>query len=417
LSQLICSESHMKQINSLTVIGCTLLLIGTAIGAGMLALPLISASAGLLHAILLLISIWALMTYTALLILEVNLALPAYANHFSSMAYHTLGRPGQFLGWLACLLLLYTLSAAYIAGNASLMGTATHLLLHKSLPGWANALLFTIVFGSVVFWSTRATDMLNRVLMSIKGLAVLLMLILLTPHINFTQLAQQHYQHHTMLMAAPVFLTAFGFHTVIPSLSNYLGPRVRTLRRIIIYGTIIPLIIYLIWLVCTLGVIPLTGPQSFHHIHTTHSSVGGFVATIGLIVQNHWLTTMVNVFADIAMTTSFLGVTLGLFDFLADACKRQNHRLGRLQTALITYLPPVIFAVFYPNGFIFALGYAAIFVAILEVILPVLMVRKLRHCNRLTSPYRVRGNGIIHLIVLLCGVLLIAAQIYTQLTI
>ena len=404
----------MKQANLLTIVGCTLLLIGTAIGAGTLALPLICASAGLLSASLLLIGIWALMTYTALMILEVNLALPAYANHFSSMAYQTLGRSGQLVGWLSCSLLLYALSAAYIAGNASLISNASHLLFHHTLPGWTNALLFTLVFGSVVFWSTRATDILNRGLMSIKGLAVLLMLILLMPHINFTQLAQQHYQHYTLILAAPVFLTAFGFHTVIPSLSNYLGPRVTTLKRIIIYGTIIPLRIYLIWLGCALGVIPLQGPQSFQHIQATHASVGGFIATIGLIVHNHWINATVNVFADVAMTTSFLGVTLGLFDFLADAFKRQNHRPGRLQTALLTYVPPVIFAVFYPNGFIFALGYAAIFVAVLEVILPVLMVRKLRRSNSLTSPYRVKGNLAIHAMVLLCGILLIAAQIYAQ---
>ena len=404
----------MKQANALTIIGCTLLLIGTAIGAGMLALPLISAPAGLISASLLLISIWALMTYTALLVLEVNLALPAYANHFSSMAYETLGRPGQLIGWLSCLLLLYALSAAYIAGNASLLGTASHLLLHHMLPGWVNAVLFAGVFGSVVFWSTRATDLLNRGLMSVKGLAVLIMLILLMPHINFTQLAHQHYHHHALILAAPVFLTAFGFHTVIPSLTNYLGPRVGTLKRIILYGTIIPLIIYLIWLGCALGVIPLMGTHSFHAIQTSHSSVGGFVATMGIIVHSHWVTTMVNIFANVAMTTSFLGVTLGLFDFLADACKRQNHRIGRLQTALLTYIPPVIFAIFYPNGFIFALGYAAIFVAVLEVILPVLMVRKLRHSHKLNSPYRVRDSATVHYLILLCGVLLIAAQIYTQ---
>ena len=158
------------------------------------------------------------------------------------------------------------------------------------------------------------------------------------------------------------------------------------MQKVILYGTIIPLVIYLIWLACSLGIIPLSGQTSFSSIATQNASVGGFIAAIDHLIHSHWVTASVDTFADVAMTTSFLGVTLGLFDFLADAFKRQNHRIGRLQTALLTYLPPFIFAVFYPQGFILALGYAAIFVAILEIILPSLMVHKLRNPRNCILP-------------------------------
>ena len=160
--------------------------------------------------------------------------------------------------------------------------------------------------------------------------------------------------------------------------------------------------------------IPLDGAYSYHHIHAHHGSVGAFVRTIDTIAHERWVTVSVNIFADVAMTTSFLGVTLGLFDFLADAFKRGNHRLGRLQTAMLTYIPPFIFAVFYPKGFIMALGYAAIFVAILEIIIPALMVHKLRRSTTLSSPYRAPGGTITRGLVMLCGVALIAAQLISN---
>ena len=166
-------------------IGSLLILIGTAIGAGMLALPLISAQAGLWPAIILIVVIYAIMLTTALLVLEVNLAFPAYKNNFNSMALGTLGRPGQVIAWLTCLLLLYALTSAYIAGNASLLSELTKHFFDYHIAGWGNAVLFTIVFGAAVFWSTKTVDLVNRFLMSIKGIALLLMLILLTPHINF----------------------------------------------------------------------------------------------------------------------------------------------------------------------------------------------------------------------------------------
>ena len=48
------------------LIGCTLLVIGTSIGGGMLALPVITAAGGFLKSSLLLIFAWLTMTIGAL---------------------------------------------------------------------------------------------------------------------------------------------------------------------------------------------------------------------------------------------------------------------------------------------------------------------------------------------------------------
>lgn len=57
-------------------IGATLLISGTMLGAGMLALPLVSAGMGFGYACLTLFLIWMLMTYTGLMLLEVCLSFP-----------------------------------------------------------------------------------------------------------------------------------------------------------------------------------------------------------------------------------------------------------------------------------------------------------------------------------------------------
>lgn len=80
------------------LIGGILLIVGTSIGGGMLALPVAMASAGLGASILFLLLCWLVMTTAALLILEVNLRLPAGSN-LVSMAKMTLGVPGQIIAW------------------------------------------------------------------------------------------------------------------------------------------------------------------------------------------------------------------------------------------------------------------------------------------------------------------------------
>ena len=58
-------------------LGSILIVAGTTIGAGMLAMPLASAGVGFGVTFGLLITLWALMCYTALLLLEVYQHVPA----------------------------------------------------------------------------------------------------------------------------------------------------------------------------------------------------------------------------------------------------------------------------------------------------------------------------------------------------
>jgi tyrosine-specific transport protein len=397
------------------IIGSTLIITGTTLGAGILALPIVSSNAGFGWSFLLLVAIWLLLTYTALLVLEVALALPPEKNSFQSMARATLGLSGQVLAWLSCVLLLYALTCAYISGDSSLLDGLMQAVFGIHMPAWLGSLLFTLVFGGIVFYSTRAVDILNRWLLSVKGITLILAVVLLLPHIQFTQLISEPSQFRYIWAAVPIFLTGFGFHTVIPSLVNYIGPKPKVMKWIVIMGAFFPLVLYAAWLMCTLGMIPRAGDiNSFQAIATHQDSLSVMLQSLFNIAHNHVIESFVDAFANIAMTTSFLGVTLGLFDFLADGCKRPNTRSGRAQTALITFVPPFVFAVFYPQGFIMALGYATIMFAVLGVILPALMAWKLRRHTTLVSPYRVWGGDLTLWLIVLIGVALIVLQILSQ---
>ena len=195
----------------------------------------------------------------------------------------------------------------------------------------------------------------------------------------------------------------------------YIGDKPKELKRIVIYGATISLITYLLWLVATLGTVPLVGNNSFTSLAQSDSSIGEFVQTMAAIVNNKWIASSISCFSSIAMTTSFLGVTLGLFDFLADGFKVPNTKSGRLKTAALTFLPPLIFAIFYPKGFALALYCAAIFVAVIMLILPPLMVYRLRKNPNLKSPYRMFGGNLLFALVLIIGIILLVLPIMSNL--
>ena len=102
--------------------GAAMIVSGTCIGAGMLAIPAIVASCGFLIGSILIICIWELMTFTALVLAEVNLKMDDGTN-FVEMISQTLGPIGVIIIWVCYVLLLYSLIAAYTVGGGSLIST------------------------------------------------------------------------------------------------------------------------------------------------------------------------------------------------------------------------------------------------------------------------------------------------------
>lgn len=403
--------------NNSKLIGSVLLLIGTTLGAGMLQFQIVSAPAGFLLSTILMVLTGTISIITGLMILEVNLALPMDAASFGSMAEKTLGTVWKMIVWLMFLFLLYSMDWAYISGGSSLINTiATHSL-NLPLPNWLGAVVFTLGLGMAIFLGTKTVDYFNRGFMSIKAVTLFLVFILIMPHVEIDQLLkpQNTNQAGYLWAVTPIFVLAFFNQSVIPSLRRYIGDNVTSLKQVIIYGTIFCGLIYLLWLVVTLGVVPVLGANSFTSLAQTHGSVGEFMQLMEQLVPSKWAISSINWFSSIALTTSFLGVTLSLFDFLADGLKIPNTTMGRCKTSCITLLPPLALAVFYPKGFALALNYAATFITMFAVILPPIMVYYLRKNPRLKSPYRIFGGNALLVIIFLFGLLCLALPILANL--
>jgi aromatic amino acid transport protein len=373
-------------------IGCIMLVVGTQIGAGMLALPLAAQKLGFYPALILLAAAWALMSYTAILVLKVTLKMPLYRNNFSSMAKATLGKGAQMITWIASLCLLYALTSAYIQGMGSLLSALIKNVLHIQVSDKVSSAIFAFVFGSIVFLGASKVDYVNRFLLTLKGIFILMALACLVPHISQPLIGYSSAIHNDLFAgAAPVFITAFAFHSIIPSIVNYSEQKgYGEIKFIILASTSITALVYALWLMCTLGIIPSEGSASFATIMKQHNDVGVFIGVLNSIINKTFLKLVISAFSNIAMTTSFLGVSLSLFDFLADGFNQGNHFSGRVKTFLLTFLPPLACAIFYAKGFLLALNYATIFVVVLQILLPTLMAWKTRQEESVVTSVAVR---------------------------
>ncbi|MCL1062680.1 aromatic amino acid transporter [Shewanella benthica] len=389
-------------MNHSKIVGSTLIIAGTTIGAGMLALPLASAGLGYGVTSLIMLLVWALMIYTALLMIEVHQFAPIDAT-LHSLAYKLLGRKGQVVASIAMMLLFYALCAAYIAGGGEQLHSKLANWLGLDIPIQAGAIIFTLVIGSVVTLGTGSVDIINRSLFALKLIALVIILVLLMPKVSLDYLLELPVHQGVIMAALPVIFTSFGFHGSIPSIVRYLGKEPKGLVLVMVVGSAIPLVVYLLWLVVSQGVLSQAELMQ-------SQSLNGFIGSLSHLLHAPMITNLVSIFADLALMTSFLGVSLGLSDYMSDLLQRQAKPSNKLLVALVTFLPPLGFAMFYPRGFIVALGYAAFSLVVLAIFLPVAMVVSQRKQTGLGG-YRVKGGQAGLIIATLAGIFIVMVQI------
>ena len=385
-------------------LGSTLITSGTMIGAGMLAMPLTSAGIGFTFTVVLLVLLWILLTYSALLFVEVYQTAEHDAG-IGTLAAQYFGRPGRIVATSVLMIFLYALLSAYVTGGGAILASTLPDFATPDLKMKGSILAFTIFFGIFVAIGTSFVDALNRFLFIAMIAALFIVLGLMIPEIKIDNLMAMPIDKALLISASPVFFTAFGFHGSIPCLNKYLGGDVKALRFSIIVGSAITLVGYLLWQFSTHGVL---SQSRFLEILNQDPTLNGLIEAVRVITGSTIIAAVVKIFSALALITSFLGVALGLLECIDDLLKRAfNISANRLSLGFLTFLPPLLFAFFYPEGFILALGYAGQMFAFYAVVLPAALVWKARHQHP-NLPYRVPGGSGVLLFVSILGIIIVS---------
>lgn len=349
------------------LIGSILLVSGTSIGGGMLALPITTAMGGFLPSIVIYLITWIFMASTGLLFLEMCIWMDKEVN-FVTMAKETLGTFGSVVTWLVYLFFFYCLIVAYVVGTqdfiSSILGTNSSI--------WVSSLIFILFFTPIIYLGARAVEGVNNIFMIGLIVAYLAFIILGIPKVMMSRLLETNIKYS--LIAFPVIFTSFGYQGVVPSLTFYLKKNAKAVRLVIIIGSFLPFIVYFFWEGLILGMIDKNclleakalSRSALYPIEKAFAN-----SKVGFIGK---------AFGFFALATSLLGVSLSLRDFLADGLKIKKDSKGRVLLCALIFLPPIILSMINPNIFIKALVLAGgVGSAFLLGLLPILMVFSKRY--------------------------------------
>uniref|UniRef100_UPI00404862E4 aromatic amino acid transport family protein n=1 Tax=Shewanella sp. TaxID=50422 RepID=UPI00404862E4 len=398
---------NLKTLGSISIVA------GTAIGGGMLALPLATAALGIIPALMLLVVIWAISAYTSLLMLEINLR-SGVGDNVHVITGKTLGKLGQLIQGGSFLSLLFALTMVYLMGGSSLLETRLEPI-GINMSNQVAVILFTVFFGGLIAVGVKWIDKISRILFTAMVLLLVIVVSFLLPDVNLmtalnnysTTVASGDALQQLWLAAIPVVFTSFGFHVCIATIVRYLDGDAISLRKVLLIGSTIPLVCYILWLLVTLGSL---GGET---VHSFGGSLPKLVAALQGLVQSSVISQAIDLFANLALITSFLGVTMSLFDYVAELTRARDDVAGRAKTWLITFVPPLLCALYCPDGFFQVLGIAAIPLVVMIIFLPIAMALKQRAQD--LGGYQVSGGIVALLLAGIAGVLIVFAQLMVAL--
>jgi tryptophan-specific transport protein len=377
---------------------------GTAVGAGMFSLPVVSAGMWFSWSILLLAFTWFFMYHSSLMIMEVNLNYEPGAS-FDTFVRDTLGPRWNLLNSLTLTFVLYILTYAYVSGGGSIVSHTLSSVTGIHLPGKLAGLIFAVGLAAFVWFSTALVGRMTTILVGGMIITFALTASGLTARVQLPILLDNRPEYALFTLAAiPYFLTSFGYHGNVPSLIKYYGRDPRRVRLCLLYGSLISLLVYSAWHVVTLGNI---SRPDFKPIIAAGGNIGDLVGALAGVANEENLTSLLSAFANMAVVSSFLGVTLGLFDFIADKFKFDDSRGGRFKTALLTFVPPTLGGLIFPNGFLYAIALAGLCACMWGAIIPALAVKASR--KKYGNPhYRVwGGDALVYLMMSYGGLLIV----------
>ncbi len=372
----------------------------------MLALPIMTGLAGFFPSLVMFLIAWGFMTVTGLLMVEVNGSFQERVN-IVSMVGRAFGPAGRILSWVLYLFLFYSLLVAYISGSGSLSSTYFQTVFSWHLPKWVGALFFTAIFGGLAYQGTRTVDHWNRVFMFGKILTYLGMVFLGVHYIEPKLLLRTEPSY--AIFSLPVLVIAFGYHNMVPTIMTYMNNDVRLVRKTILAGSLFALIVYLIWEVVVLGIVPAEGDWGI--INSLQQGRQASDAVAG-ILGSSWVSNFAEALALFALLSSFLAQTLALIHFLADALKVKGEKNENVWLCVLALAPPLFFAFIYPNLFLSALNFAGgICAVILFGVLPALMAWKNRYHQNVASSYRVAGGKKLLIAILIIALGIVIFQV------
>ena len=301
-------------------------LIGTIVGAGILGIPYVVAKAGFVVGLIFIILLGLAFLYLNLFTGEIVLRTKEQ-HQLTGYAEKYLGRWGKRVMTFTMLFSIYGALTAYLIGE----GESLRAIFRVGSPLFYTLIFFII--GFLIVWrGVKATGKAELFLILFLFVVVVLISVFSYRQLDFSHLTTFNLGY--ILLPYGVILFSLLGSPAIPEMQEVLGNDKKLMKRAIIIGSLIPILLYIVFTAVIMG---LVGIEQFELLQPNER-----IATIALSVYAHpLLGIFANVLAVLSMFTSFLALSIALTEVY-----EYDYKMTRSASLLLTFSLPLVIAVF-----------------------------------------------------------------------
>ncbi|MDR2459032.1 MAG: hypothetical protein LBD43_02990 [Holosporales bacterium] len=353
------------------------LLAGTAIGTGMIFLPIVLANFGIIGS-LLLMGFFCWITYISAMI-RCDLNAKSKENfNLRDVGLFFGGRVSACVGDVFTKMLNFALLSAYIFGGASII----RLFMFEGCQFATVVIIFAIMIAAVFLFSSNFVIKINNHTFIVMFSVVMggIVCLFVCSRIEAVPMQIGDIWHmKTWGTVLPVIFTSFGFQGSLHTLTKFVGNDKEMVKKACLFGSIIPACVYCLWVICVLVIIFNSDPQSYSKMLVQPIEVSELIRILSHITNIRGIQHISWIVSFLAITTSIVGVGLALKDIVEKDLSRMVHlreQARRVTSIIIMILPTTLVAIFVPNAFIRILSFAGVILSVIAIILPVYLHRR-----------------------------------------
>lgn len=346
------------------------LLAGTAIGSGMLSLPMVLAKFGIISSCAIMIFFAAFTHITAMIRADLNVNFQAGATLAECGQAFGCANVGMFGNFLLKLL-SFSLIAAYLFGLSSILKS----LCNNAFSQNTSVFIVSIGIVGIFLFASEIIVNTNKTLFIAMFCALILLILklLIETKINVVPLQVGSIRFCEWSTLVPIIFTSFGFQGSMHSVTKLCDNDRSMIRKASFLGCTTTALMYIIWTVAILLVVANTDTNFFQlMVEGKATDVGTLVKVLSQAASSHLIQTIVWIVSTLAILTSILGAGLALLEIL----EREHQTVSRWKLVLFVVLLPAVVSIFVPDAFVRILNISGIILAGIAIIVPVIILRK-----------------------------------------
>ena len=374
-----------KFVNSVFLIS------GTAIGSGLISLPISAAKLGMKWTFAIILLAFLVAYKTSCLTIDL-IKKQGRALTIVELSNKISGNVAKSISMISLYALSLALLCAYFAGTSSILSNFFEL--NQTVSIIACIVIFSILF----LIRSRAFNKLNSGMVFILLALIIGSVFTMSPSSDGINNIDISGNFALLMPFLPIIFTSFGVQNVCPFVAQHMGlENIKDIKKAFLIGTLIPAIVYALWIYAVLTRIYVFDNELYVKILNGGVEVGELVQSLCNSAQFEFESAILKLLSLFAILTSAAGTGIGLISSLKETMLRQN----KLLISLIVIGIPAFLTLAVPNAFIRILSFGGMIATTFVIFMPVYLNSKIS-----------RNISITNVACLIFGVLVVIAEIF-----